>query len=129
MLARGGKAQMDTRVVRIDAEAEFLTPERCAILESWNDPSDPGVSIARARVKPGVTTQLHCLDVDERYLILQGEGVAKIDELAPTAVGPGDVVTIPASTQQQITNTGESDLLFYCICSPRFEQRHYHELE
>ena len=43
---------MKSGVVRPDAEAEFLTPERCAILEAWNDNSD--ASIARARVEPGV---------------------------------------------------------------------------
>ena len=35
---------------------EYLTPEGCYILESWNEASDPAVSIARARVEPGLCT-------------------------------------------------------------------------
>jgi hypothetical protein len=52
---------------------EFMTPEGCFILESWNNDTDPAVSIARARVKPGVTTKLHSLvGIVERYLIIAG---------------------------------------------------------
>jgi mannose-6-phosphate isomerase-like protein (cupin superfamily) len=116
-------------VVRPDPAAEFMTVERCSILESWNDESDSAVSIARARVEPGITTQLHRLDVDERYVILQGRGVARVGELDGKEVGPGDVVLVPAGTQQQITNVGEPDLVFYCICSPRFDPAGYHALE
>lgn len=110
-------------------EAEFKTPERCAIIETWNDSADSAVSIARARVEPGITTQLHRLDIDERYLIVQGRGVARIGDLEPADVGPGDVVVIPAGTPQQISNSGDYDLLFYCICSPRFRPEGYESLE
>jgi mannose-6-phosphate isomerase-like protein (cupin superfamily) len=102
---------MDSQILRPDAKKEFLTPERCTILEMWNDNSDPSVSIARARVASGVTTRLHELNVDERYVVLQGAGVVSIGELAPAKVRPGDVVVIPARTPQQITNTGEGDLV------------------
>jgi mannose-6-phosphate isomerase-like protein (cupin superfamily) len=116
-------------IVTPDESAEFPTPERCAILESWNDASDPTVSIARARIGPGITTQLHRVDVDERYLIVEGRGVASVGELPDTEVGPGDVVVIPAGTPQRIANPGDSDLVFYCVCSPRFTQESYHALE
>lgn len=120
---------METRILRPDATTEFVTSERCSILETWNDNSDPAVSIARARVNPGVTTQLHDLDIDERYLIVQGKGVVSVGGLQPTEVGSGDVVVIPAGTSQQITNTGEDDLVFYCVCSPRFKPQAYRALE
>ena len=108
---------------------EFLTPEGCYILESWNDPSDPCVSIARARVEPGVTTKAHRLrGVVERYLIVEGAGRAIVDG-APSNVRPGDVVVIPAGVTQNITNTGKGDLVFYCICSPRFTPECYEALE
>ncbi len=116
---------MKSLIVHPDAGTEFLTPERCAILETWNDSTDPDVSIARARVEPGVRTQLHHVNVDERYLIIQGCGIASIGKLRPAEVGPGDVVVIPARTPQQITNSGDSDLVFYCICSPRFSPDGY----
>lgn len=120
---------MHSAIVSPDEGSEFKTPERVAIVESWNDSSDSALSIARARVEVGITTQLHSLDVDERYLIIQGRGVARIGKMPATEVGPGDVVVIPARTEQQITNNGDSDLVFYCICSPRFRAEGYRALE
>jgi mannose-6-phosphate isomerase-like protein (cupin superfamily) len=38
-------------------------------------------------------------------------------------------VLIPAGTQQQITNDRDSALVFYCICSPRFDRAGYEPLE
>jgi len=108
---------------------EVTTRERCSILESWNDDSDPSVSIARARVDPGVTTQPHTVDVDERYVIVEGRGVVTIGDLPSEEVKPGDVVVIPAGTPQRITNTGSVDLVFYCVCSPRFTNDGYTALE
>jgi mannose-6-phosphate isomerase-like protein (cupin superfamily) len=107
---------------------EYLTPEGCHILESWNDASDAAVSIARARVEKGVTTLPHRLrGVVERYLIVEGEGRALVGGVE-TDVRPGDIVVIPAGVSQQIANTGARDLIFYCICSPRFTQDCYEAL-
>ena len=117
------------RVVRPDAEAEHMTRERCLILESWNDESDASVSVARARVAPGVTTELHSLEVDERLVIVAGRGRVEVGELEPAAVAPGDVVVIPTGTAQRVTNDGDSDLVFYCVCTPRFRPDAYRALE
>jgi mannose-6-phosphate isomerase-like protein (cupin superfamily) len=100
--------------------------EGCLIIESWNSESDESVSIARACVKSGVTTKLHMLkDVDERYLIIEGSGIMHVGDLEPTEVIHGDVVIIPAGTLQKISNTGKTDLVFYCICTPRFTDQCY----
>jgi mannose-6-phosphate isomerase-like protein (cupin superfamily) len=119
----------DPRVVRPDPASEVVTQERCLILESWNDEDDPSVSIARSRVTPGATTQLHSLAVDERYVIVAGRGEVDVGGLDPSSVRPGDVVVIPAGTPQRITNDGDEDLVFYCICSPRFRPESYRALE
>ena len=112
-----------------DPALEFFTPERCHILESWNDARDGAASIARARVEAGVTTQLHRLrGVVERYLIIEGEGRAIVDGVE-ARVRPGDVVVIPAGVTQSIANTGKGDLVFYCICTPRFDPACYEGLE
>jgi mannose-6-phosphate isomerase-like protein (cupin superfamily) len=120
---------MDPIVARPDESKEFHTPERCSILETWNDARDPDTSIARARVAPRVTTQLHRLrGVVERYLIIEGSGFVHIGDSIAQAVAPGDIVVIPAGATQRITNSGNSDLVFYCICSPRFTPECYESL-
>ena len=110
---------------------EFDTPERCFIHELSNDSEDESVSIARARVLPGVTTAWHSLyNTEERYLIESGSGVAQIGDQLPTIVQPGDVVRIPAGCRQRITNRSESeDLVFLAICTPRFRKENYQSLE
>jgi mannose-6-phosphate isomerase-like protein (cupin superfamily) len=104
------------------------TEERCFIVETWNHLSDPGLSLARARVPPGVTTAKHRLAVDERYLIEKGRGAVELDG-NETEVAPGDVVLIPRGTTQRIRNSGDEDLVFLCVCTPRFEPRHYEDRE
>ena len=121
---------MKPAVKRIDAAAEFHTAERCYIIELSNTPDDPDVSIARARVEPGVTTRWHrVLDTAERYVLLEGHGRVEVGTLPAQNVEPGDVVAIPPSCPQRITNTGERDLVFLAICSPRFRSEAYEDLE
>jgi len=111
-------------------ETEFYTDERCYIVEIHNRNDDEACSIARARVLPGVTTQLHALrGVDERYVILDGEGSVEVNGGPPTPVRPFDVVGIVAGTTQRITNTGDQDLVFLCICTPRFDPDRYMNME
>ncbi|UHD16676.1 cupin domain-containing protein [Thiocapsa bogorovii] len=109
---------------------EFFTDEGCFILETWNRADDPAVSIARARVQPGVTTRLHRLArIAERYLILSGSGRVEVEGLPPQSVGPGDLVYIPADQGQRIANTGDGDLVFLAICTPRFVPEAYLDIE
>ena len=121
---------MEGTVHRPNVSDEYLTPEHCWILETWNHPSDPTLSLAQARVQPGVTTQLHSLTgVSERYLIHAGEGRMYLGTSTPQDVQPGDVVHIPAGVAQKITNTGQNDLVFTCICTPPFTPDCYVNLE
>lgn len=109
---------------------EFYTPERCYITELSNTPDDPQASIARARVKPGVTTRWHRLKgTAERYYIVSGRGLAEIGELAPQEVSAGDIVLIPPRCRQRITNIGPKDLVFLAICTPRFSNDIYEDQE
>jgi mannose-6-phosphate isomerase-like protein (cupin superfamily) len=109
---------------------EFLTPERCHILEIYNTAADESVSIARARVQPGVTTAWHVLEhTIERYIIVEGHGQVEIGDLPAAEVEPGDVVIIPAAIRQRIANPGDVDLVFYCVCTPRFESKNYRSME
>jgi mannose-6-phosphate isomerase-like protein (cupin superfamily) len=112
---------MNTEIRYAHSSREVPTPENCFILEIANDPGDPDVSIARARVLPAVTTDWHRVEgIDERYVIVRGIGRVEIGDLPPTIVGEGDVVRIPANTPQRIANIGDDDLVFFCVCTPRF---------
>lgn len=108
--------------------AEFATEERCAITELLNDPACPDVSLALARVAPGVTTRLHAVTgTVERYVVLSGEGLVEVG--GETArVAPGDRVLIPAGVPQRIAATGPAALEFHCVCTPRFRQSNYVDL-
>lgn len=120
---------MQARIMTPDPAAEVLTPERCWILENLNEGTG-GVSICRARVEPGVTTSLHSLrGVVERYLVAAGTGEVEIGGGPPRVVAPEDVVVIPPDVSQRITNTGDGDLVFYCICTPGFTPDCYTDLE
>ena len=117
-------------IKKASSAKEFATDERCFISEIANVPEDIEVSIARARVEPGTTTAWHKLnDITERYLIIEGTGRVEIEGLEQTEVSAGDVVCIPPEAAQRITNTGATDLVFYCICSPPFRQDKYRSLE
>lgn len=121
---------MREEILSIDARKEYYTQEKCHILELSNSSNDPDVSIARARVEPGVTTSRHRLkETCERYVILSGEGSVQIGRQSPKKVFPGNVVIIPAGYSQQITNTGDDDLIFMAICSPRFRPDVYEDME
>ncbi|MEM1358761.1 MAG: cupin domain-containing protein [Bacteroidota bacterium] len=108
-------------------EQEFYTTEGCYIIEIINQPVHAELSIARARVPAGVTTRWHTVDVREVYYLLSGQGHAEVGEEA-WDVGPGDAVTIPPGLRQRITNTGSDDLVFLCVCTPRFRPEGYQEV-
>jgi mannose-6-phosphate isomerase-like protein (cupin superfamily) len=109
-----------------DPANEYFFEEGCHILELLGDPDDPACSIARARVAPGVTTAWHRLrGTIERYVILSGAGEVYVGDAPGQAVGPGDVVLVPAMVRQRIRNSGEGDLVFLAICTPRFERANY----
>ena len=109
---------------------EYFFAEGCHILETWNQASDPAVSIARARVAPGVTTRLHrLLGTTERYLILRGSGLVQVGERPPEVVRSGDLVYIPPGCPQCMTNTELEDLVFLAVCTPRFTLSAYDDMD
>lgn len=119
--------------IRHDDGAEYFFREGCHITEWWNVADDAALSVARARVEPGVTTHWHRLDgVSERYVILAGSGRVELGEpgaVLTEAVSAGSVVFIPPGTPQRITNTGSADLVFLALCTPRFTPGCYEALD
>ena len=95
---------MNARILSHQPDAEFFIDEQCYINELSNSGSDPSLSIAKARVKPGVSTRWHALkDTVERYVILAGTGRVEVGDLPAQDLGPHDVVIIPAGCRQRIS--------------------------
>jgi mannose-6-phosphate isomerase-like protein (cupin superfamily) len=111
------------------SKPEAWTGERCFITELVNDAEWPAFSLARCRVEPGVTTELHALSVLEFYVVERGSGRMRIGDAPPFEIGPGDTVTIPHQAAQSVANTGNEDLVFLCLCTPRFLPDCYTSLE
>jgi mannose-6-phosphate isomerase-like protein (cupin superfamily) len=109
--------------------AEVWTRERCFITELVNCAEQPEVSLARARVEAGVTTELHSLSASEWYIVEAGEGLMRVADREPFVVRPGDAICVEKNAAQQITNNGDFDLIFLCVCVPRFSQECYTSLE
>jgi mannose-6-phosphate isomerase-like protein (cupin superfamily) len=112
-------------IVKASSINMVLTPERCSVAENYSS-QDGKVSIAIASVKPGVTTVVHHLaGIEEIYIITQGTGLIDVKGIKPTKVVAGDVIIIPDGASQCIKNLGDIDLVFYCVCTPKFTQEQY----
>jgi len=108
--------------------SEYLRHNR-HINELSNIPGDNEVSIAQARVSPGVTTHWHRLNgIVESYIIIQEQGKVEIGNLLPQNIGPGNIAIIPTGCRQRITNISTEVLIFLAICSPRFNSSAYEDL-
>ena len=121
---------MVKRQRRTGCPREYFFREGCWITELWNSSRDEALSIARARVEPGIVTRWHRLQgITERYLIVSGSGRVEVAKRKPRRVRAGDVVHIPPGARQRIANTGREDLVFLAICTPRFRPTAYRDLE
>ena len=130
----GGGMSEFAGLFRPESLRPFYTEERCHIVELLNTSLCEAVSYAQCNVAAGITTQLHRLKIDERYVIEQGQGRMEREGDDPATrqvfdVGVGDCVLIPAGCAQRIRNTGDVELQFKCICTPRFLPEHYVDLE
>lgn len=88
------------------------------VLHPKNEGFELGYSLAHATLEPGRASLPHVLQQSsEVYVIQEGRGRAVVGGRA-VDVEAGDVVFIPAGTEQFIINTGDGPLLFWCIVSP-----------
>ena len=110
---------------------EIVAGDNTRLRELFNplkDKLDLRYSFAVARVEPGGTTFLHRLETSEVYYILEGTGEMRINE-ETEFVAPGQAVYIPPRATQQITNTGEGELVFVCIVDPAWRKEDEEILE
>ena len=121
---------MPAKIKRQDLAQEYFFAEGCFITEISNSDDDPALPIARARLEPGRRTRCHRLaGTVERYVILAGRGEVEVGDLGPQPVSVGDVVIIPPRCRQRIHNPGPEDLLFLAICTPRFTEEVYEDID
>ena len=119
-----------TEVPKSELSEYYFESEGCYITELSNNEVDPDLSIAKARVKPGVTTSWHRLkNTTERYCMLSGVGFVEVGDAVRREVCSGDVALIPPMQRQRITNIGKEDLIFLAICTPRFEKHNYEQIQ
>jgi len=102
--------------------------EGCFIQEILNH-SGVASSIARAWVPVGMTTIWHTVAVHECYVIESGCGLVELDHQPGFDVVAGDNVSIAPHTPQRIHNMGDKELVFLCLCTPRFTPENYKPLE
>jgi len=121
---------MQAKIITTPETDEYYFEEGCFILELSNSAQDPQLSIARARVKVGMTTRLHRLShTIERYVILSGIGSVEVADLPAQTISAGNVVIIPPLCAQKITNIGTDDLIFLALCTPRFQTQFYEDID
>lgn len=119
---------MQPKIFAPNIADEFYTEEKCHILEVINAAEVPAFSLAQARVESGVTTAWHSVkETDEVYYILEGTGEMEIGTSFKRLIKKGEAVFIPKNQKQRITNIGEEDLVFLCVCTPRFLPENYKE--
>ncbi len=114
---------------KTNTEEEFYTNEKCHIIEMMNIPDIENISISRARVEPRITTQNHALHFDEVYYVLSGKGEMQINNGELKTLEPGDIAFIKKGSSQKITNVLNVDLIFLCVCTPRFKVEGYESTE
>ena len=115
---------MDVR--NLQRMASFTTMDGSQIREllAYRNSSIRNQSLAEACVGVGLTTAAHYhRQSEEIYYILAGRGRMRIGQ-ETTDVAAGDAVAIPPGLEHQITNTGDTELVFLCCCAPAYEDAH-----
>jgi mannose-6-phosphate isomerase-like protein (cupin superfamily) len=110
-------------VIKLRDVAAFVTKDGSEIREllAARNSCIRKQSLAEARVAPGTTTAAHFHPMTEEiYYLLAGEGQMRIGDEHRT-VTAGDAVAIPPGAVHQITNTGDTTLVFLCCCAPGYE--------
>ncbi|MGE0066696.1 MAG: cupin domain-containing protein [Solirubrobacterales bacterium] len=77
-------------------------------------------SLAEATIAPGAATTAHFHRASEElYLVTAGSGVLRIGN-EEREVEAGDCAVIPPGAVHHLRNTGATDLVVVCACSPPY---------
>ena len=92
------------------------------VLHPEKDNLDLPYSLAHALISPGLRSLPHKLHAAELYIFLSGNGQIVIDNES-REVKANDIVLVPAFAEQFVINNGDTDLIFYCIVSPPWQEQ------
>jgi mannose-6-phosphate isomerase-like protein (cupin superfamily) len=110
------------KVVNLQDIEPFITKDSSQIREILAPANSElnNQSLAEARVAPGMSTEEHLHPVTEEiYYILEGSARIRV-EGEEREVGQCDGIAILPGQKHRIWNTGQSDLVFLCCCSPAY---------
>ena len=93
-------------------------------IREWAGPGYPATarnqSLAEATIAPGTATTAHFHRASEElYLVTAGRGLLRIDT-EQREIEAGNCAVIPPGAVHQLRNTGETDLVVVCACSPPY---------
>ena len=109
-------------ITRYQDIPSYITKDGSTIRELMHPDSHGNCnqSLAEATVPLKTTTELHLhKESEEIYFIKQGQGLMTVGE-EKFNVSTGDTISIPANTSHQIENTGKTELIILCACSPPY---------
>ncbi|MFC1998467.1 cupin domain-containing protein [Chloroflexota bacterium] len=109
-------------IVNRDDVAPFITKDT-SIAREILSPANSSLfnqSLAEAIVPQGKATDEHYhIETEEIYYIVMGNGLMMIGD-EKREVNAGDGIVIEPGMKHKIWNTGNSDLVFLCCCSPAY---------
>ena len=99
----------------------FTSVDGCRIAETFGIPSEgiKEASIGYAILRAGKSTDSHCHNFLEWYIIIKGKAEMTIGK-EKRLVGEGDNILISKNEWHFISAKGKTDLEFYCFCVPSF---------
>ena len=109
-------------VSRLSEVEPYQTKDRSEIRELMHPDvhGNQQQSLAQASVPVGAKTLLHRHAItEELYFIQSGYGQMTLGDQT-FAVESGDTICIPLGTAHCIENSGETELLLLCCCSPAY---------
>jgi len=109
------------KIVKSHHKPDLTAADQTPVKELLS-PTKDGVgirySVALARLPRGEKNLPHRLKTSsELFIIIEGSGIVHVDDEA-AQVSAGDLIYVPPGALQWMENTGDSDLVFYCIVDP-----------
>jgi mannose-6-phosphate isomerase-like protein (cupin superfamily) len=100
-----------------DITAADQTPIK-ELLSPLKDSVATHYSVALARMPRGEKNLPHRLKTSsELFIVIEGRGVVHVEDEA-AQISAGAIIYVPPGGLQWMENTGDSDLVFYCIVDP-----------